>query len=447
MTKKISYCVHHSDVVATAACFRCGNPICFNCELNLFGRKFCSGQCAVIFIFRAFFKVIFWPLTPLRKFSGRGWLELFMFSGLAVCLFFIWKLNREIKAIGKEGKTSAPYSALADTAASILPKVMRPTEGGMVFSNTLSISGQAESNRIISLSVDGKLKQVLLPEKGQFLFKNVRLHRGNNQIEVHALSEKGDVSTLQILTLHYASPTLTYLTADFRRGLLNRKQVALTFDGGSINNVADEILDVLKDKGVKCTFFLTGNFIKNYPQTVKRIASEGHEVGSHTWNHPHLTSFAQDRKHITLPHINSNKLKSELNRAASQYKISTGREMVPLWRAPYGEYNEEILKWAAAAGYKHIGWTVGRGWEENMDTMDWVTDKNSQAYHTSDEILEKLLKHGKGKKNGSNGAIILMHLGTNRKDDFPHKKLPQIITELEKMGYELVKITDMLSQN
>ena len=125
----------------------------------------------------------------------------------------------------------------------------------------------------------------------------------------------------------------------------------------------------------------------------------------------------------------------------------TGQEMVPLWRAPFGEYNYEILDWAARAGYKHVGWTVGRGWEETMDTLDWVADKNSTAYHTSEEIVEKNVNYGKGRKNGSNGAIILMHLGTNRKDDFPHKKLPEIIDGLKKKGYDLVTVTKMLEED
>ena len=117
--------------------------------------------------------------------------------------------------------------------------------------------------------------------------------------------------------------------------------------------------------------------------------------------------------------------------------------MSALWRAPYGYYNEEILEWAAKTGYKHIGWTVGRGWEENMDTLDWVKDKDSKVYHSADEIAEKILNYADKKGAGANGAIILMHLGSLRNDDFPHKKLPDIIEGLQKKGYELVTISEM----
>ena len=168
MTKKITYCVHHPDTVATEKCSRCGNPICYNCEVKMFGRIYCSGQCLFMVIIKFFFKVLFWPLFPLKKLSRRGWVELVLITGLAVCLFFIWKLNRDIRIMEEEGRARPFYSIMSDTTGVRQPKVMEPTRGGMVTSNTITVSGQAESNRIISLSIDGKLKKVILPEKGRF---------------------------------------------------------------------------------------------------------------------------------------------------------------------------------------------------------------------------------------------------------------------------------------
>ena len=101
--------------------------------------------------------------------------------------------------------------------------------------------------------------------------------------------------------------------------------------------------------------------------------------------------------------------------------------------------------WAAEAGFKHVGWTVGQGWEESMDTLDWVADKNSTAYRSAEEIAEKILNYGKGRNTGANGAIILMHLGSEREDDFPHKKLPEIIDGLKQDGYQLLTISKILA--
>jgi peptidoglycan/xylan/chitin deacetylase (PgdA/CDA1 family) len=259
------------------------------------------------------------------------------------------------------------------------------------------------------------------------------------------MTPEGQSSILQTLWIRYEHPTIPYLARDFKRGSTRFKKVALTFDGGSINNAADEILDILKRKGVRCTFFLTGEFIRRYPETVKKIHAGKHEVGNHTWSHPHLTSYAQNRIHNTLDDISEKKLTSELTKAASLYRMVTGAEMAPLWRAPYGEYNNEILVWAARAGYRHVGWTTGRGWEGTMDTLDWVADTNSEAYYTADEIAEKILDLARRKGGGANGGVILMHLGTNRNEDFPHQKLPDIIQGLEDEGYSLSTITEMMA--
>ena len=458
MSQKTYYCVNHPGVVATDVCSRCGKRICYNCRIEAFGRIFCSTHCVVMFmfkkalkdifsVFKKLMKLTFWPFRMAAKFSWKNWAVLILGLGVITSLYFLWTLSREIKSL----KTKPPEKEIGkttiDTSKIPPPKIFRPTRGGMVFSNTLSIAGEADDNRIVSLSINGKLIRAVLPKNGKFKFERIQLRRGDNRLEVRAITEDGKVSTLQTLVLTYASPTLRYLSKSFTRGPLNRKEVALTFDGGSINNAAKPILDILREKNVKCTFFLTGEFIRRYPDTVRRIAAEGHEVGNHTWNHPHLTTYAENGKQNTLPGITPEKIKMEFSKTAALFKVVTGHEMVHFWRAPYGEYNKQILMWAAQAGYKHVGWTVGRGWENTMDTFDWVADKNSKIYKTADQIAEKILNYAKGKKHGANGIIILMHLGTERKDDFPYKKLPAIIDGLRKEGYRFVKISEMTAIN
>jgi hypothetical protein len=292
--------------------------------------------------------------------------------GLGLCLIvsfiFIYRLNRNIRFLSEQ-IDSKVGTAVIDTSRIPPPKIFQPTEGGMVFSNELDITGEAEENRMIALSVDGDLKQVVLPHNGRFTFEGVKLNRGDNRLDIRAITEQGSVSTLQTLLLNYATPMLTYLAKDFLRGPANRKEIALTFDGGSIDNAAAEILDILKEKGVKSTFFLTGEFIRRYPSTVRRIAADGHEVGNHTWSHPHLTTFAENGRQNTRAGITAQSIETELSKTASLFRMATGQEMVSLWRAPFGEYNGEILRWAAQAGYMHVRWTVGQGREETMDTL------------------------------------------------------------------------------
>ncbi len=413
-----------------------------NCLITFILRGMILG---LVTIFKWIFRILFWPFRLLKKLSFKYWIRILMSLALLVSFFLIWKMSRRIQVMEQQiTKQELPFAPVDTTQLKPEP-AFQSTEGGMVFSNVIDISGKAEENRIVVLSIDGKAVEVLLPHKGHFEFKDIKLHRGQNKIEVRAITQEGVVSILQTIVMTYATPTLQYLSKEVRRGPLDWKEIALTFDGGSTNNAADEILNALKANDVHCTFFLTGEFIRRYPRTVKRILQEGHEVGNHTWNHPHLTSYAKDRKQETLPGITSEKIRQELSKTASLFKLVTGKEMAGFWRAPYGEYNAEILRWSAEAGYKHIGWTVGRGWEETMDSMDWVADKNSTAYHSADEIAEKILKYGDGKKYGANGAIVLMHLGTNRKEDFPHQKLTEIIEGLKKQGYRLVKMSDMVN--
>ncbi len=454
MVKKIYYCANHPDIVATDTCYQCKKRICYNCKINAFGLIFCSAQCLAVYSAMGLTRIVFtllrglimgltWPFRAVTKGTARGWAVAILGLGLLTSFFFIWKLTEDVQSLEQNLRDKMLLEGVIDTTQIAPPTILKPTDSGMVTSTTLDIVGEAEGDRIVSLSIDGKLIQALVPKEGTFAFNDVRLRRSVNRIEIQAIGKDGRTSPLQTLTVTHGPPSLTYLARDFRRGSLTKKEVAITFDGGSINNAADEILDVLKDREVQSTFFLTGEFIRQYPQTVKRIASEGHEVGNHTWSHPHLTSFAQNRRQATLPGITDQTMASEFEKTASLYGLVTSTKMVPFWRAPYGEYNPEILRMAARAGYKHVGWTVGRGWDETMDTLDWVADKNSNAYYSADEITDKILNYGNGRTNGSNGVIILMHLGTHRQDDFPHKKLPQIIDGLREMGYKLVKVSEM----
>ena len=450
MARKVTTCANHSDIAASEKCYECGKRLCYNCIFHAFDRVFCGFQCIVVFVVKHMVRGVFgltrWiarvlllPFRWFRKLSGRGWVEALLCAGLIICFFFIIRLRMTLRSV-ESGVTQ--IESVADSTGIAAPVISLPNEGGMVTSNTLDIVGEAEGNRMISLSIDGRLKRVVLSEGGRFVFEGVRLHRGQNRLDVRAVAEDGRVSTLQTLVLTYANPTHKYLSRDFTRGHRRRKEIALTFDGGSIDNAADEILDFLKEKDVACTFFLTGTFIREYPETVKRIVQESHEVGNHTWSHPHLTSFAENRRHRTLEGVDAELMENELSRTASLFQVVTGTDMAGLWRAPFGEYNEEILGWAAGSGYKHVAWTVG---DETMDTMDWVADKESSAYRTAEEVEARILRFADGGNGGANGAIVLMHLGTHREDDFPHHKLPSIIDALRERGYRLVTITEMLS--
>ena len=231
---------------------------------------------------------------------------------------------------------------------------------------------------------------------------------------------------------------------DITRGDLTVREVVFTFDGGDEANVAGEILDILWARRIQTTIFLTGQFIRVYPDLVRRMVDEGHEVGNHTDAHPHLTTYEKNHRQQTLPNVTREFLVGQLRRAEESFRRLTGQAMAPYWRAPYGEHNAEIRAWAAEAGYRHISWTRGAGTAEDLDTRDWVTDRSSRIYRSREEIATRILEFGRGRPEGLNGGIVLMHLASHRKTDRPHEGLPTLLRTLQSQGYRIVTVSELL---
>jgi len=220
----------------------------------------------------------------------------------------------------------------------------------------------------------------------------------------------------------------------------------LTFDGGSEANVVGEILDSLRAANVRATMFLTGQFIRLHPDWIRRMVADGHEVANHTDTHPHLTTYAANRRQHTLPIVTREFLNGQLRQAAASFRTITGKAMAPFWRAPYGEHNREIRAWAAEAGYSHVSWTQGVGTAEDLDTRDWVADRSSHIYRSRAEIATRILEFGRGRPEGLSGGIVLMHLNSNRQTDRPHDGLPDLLKALQRQGYRLVTISRLLQR-
>ncbi|MCK5145429.1 polysaccharide deacetylase family protein [bacterium] len=452
--KKLKFCINHPDVAATETCFECAVPICYNCSLDLFGHAFCSHRCASLYmganlirgiaiLIGGVFRMAGRIFTSLLAVSPRGIVSILLAMGLIACLFFIRRMDLQIHELREVDSSIQQSGDVATVPLIKSPEIVAPA-GGTVHSNVITVTGVAEADRIISITVNGQLREVQLPQDEEFKFENISLKRGENRLEVRAMSSDGHVSVLETILIKYSDLVLSSLAKDFRRGPLNREEVAFTFDGGAEDNAASDILDSLKKNNVKGTFFLTGVFIRRFPDIACRIINEGHEVGNHTWSHPHLTSFATDRKHTTLPGITRDSFMTELLRTEDLFEKTTGAAMKKFWRAPFGEYNREIMHWAAEAGYRHIGWSGGRGWKNNGDTMDWVVDTSSVLYHTADEIVDKVINFGVDQTYGASGTILLMHLGTHRKEQPVHLQLGKMLAGLKQRGFSAVKISEML---
>lgn len=237
-----------------------------------------------------------------------------------------------------------------------------------------------------------------------------------------------------------AAPRTPVATAvSFNRGPRDRREVLLSFDGGAHATGAGEIIDTLSAAGVTTTFFLTGEFIRNQPALVRRLVAEGHEIGNHLDTHPHLTTWETNRRHHTRPEVHRAWLQAQLDTTANAFRQATGQELAPLWRAPYGEVNDDILRWAQEVGWQHIGWT------RSLDSLDWVANPDSSIYRSADEIARRLVDLPHTDRRGGRGAIVLMHLGSDRpRPDRMARVLPQIIAAYRELGFEFVTASAMM---
>lgn len=459
---KDNICKNHPYRKASRKCFYCKEPICTTCQILKSHHYFCSKKHYRLFMIQELKSKL---LASVKKFQSgfkTGWTKIkshpsyviYSLLGIGLLVSFILnavnlsqlkKMQREIYGVRKSVQTSDSVRTVEEMARHIdTLTVYSPPANAMVIQNRFDIDGESDNNRVVTLSLNGELLEALLVKDGKFSFKNVKAKPGDNNFVVRSISEDGSGVVLEKINFTYATPTPSYLAKDFSRGGLDEKRIALTFDGDYEDNITSEILDILKEENVRCTLFITGRFMRRYGDLVKRMMEENHVIGNHTWTHPHLTSFEKNRKHDTLPDISEKLLHQELMKTAELFYQITRKKMAPYWRAPYGEHNAEIRTWAAGAGFRQIGWTLGKSWADGMDTLDWVADTSATYYHSADEIAEKIITFGDGKKSGANGAVILMHLGSQRNGDYPHLKLPQIIQEMKKKGYTFVTIPEML---
>lgn len=198
------------------------------------------------------------------------------------------------------------------------------------------------------------------------------------------------------------------------RGDPTLKQVALTFDDGPDGQFTPRVLDVLRQAGVKATFFVVGLRAMAHPEVLRRIVAEGHEIGNHTFHHPLLTR------------VNAWRLSEELISTDRVLRSITGRP-VTLFRPPYGASNPAILKAATGAGYRLVLWDI--------DSQDWM------PHQTTAGVLQQVLP------NLRNGAIILQHAAGGRGEDLTDtvQALPQIIAAIQARGYRMVTVSELLT--
>lgn len=187
-----------------------------------------------------------------------------------------------------------------------------------------------------------------------------------------------------------------------------KKQVALSFDVIQGNTKIQKILEILAEHQVKATFFVTGEWVKSFPEEVKAVCAAGHDLGNYGDNHTDMVRLDNEGK------------TAELMGVQKKVKDLTGTDM-KLFRPPYGSYDNAVIHNARENGYYAIQWSV--------DSLDWK-DYGTEA------IVETVCNH----KNLENGAIIRMHNGAK----YTAEALDRILAALQEQGYELVPVSELI---
>lgn len=196
-----------------------------------------------------------------------------------------------------------------------------------------------------------------------------------------------------------------------QKGVTNKPYIALTYDAGDGAAATLQILDILEKHNIKATFFLTGEWSEKYPDIGKRIVDLGHEIGNHTFSHPDLTQMSKSE------------IVNEVIKTENAIKRLANADCKPLFRPPFGAWNQEVLEVVGEIGYTYsIYWSI--------DTIDW---KEPDA----DVIVSRVME------NVKSDEIILMHL-----EYFNTAKATEMmIPKLKDLGYQFVCVSELLKSN
>lgn len=185
--------------------------------------------------------------------------------------------------------------------------------------------------------------------------------------------------------------------------------VALTFDAGTEDGGAGaQILDILRERGLHVTFFLSGHWVDHNPDLARQILADGHELANHSYSHPDLT------------HLSDDQIVYELDYTDQVVWDTVGVHTRPYFRPPFGARNRRVLDVAAASGFRSIYWS--------LDSGDWLPRASAGA------VADKILRYA------APGDIVVEHVGAQASAE----ALPVILDEFAQRGWRVGTVSEVL---
>lgn len=186
------------------------------------------------------------------------------------------------------------------------------------------------------------------------------------------------------------------------------KIVALSFDAAWGNEDTQTLIDILNKYSINTTFFVVGEWVDRYPESVKALYENGNEIMNHSSDHAHFSSLSTEQ------------ISEDLSRCNEKIQAITGVSPT-LFRCPYGEYDDHVINAVNSMGMTAVQWDV--------DSLDW---KGLSAQEIEKRVLERVQP----------GSIVLFH---NAAENTP-QALPGIIESLLADGYSIVPVSQILLQ-
>lgn len=185
----------------------------------------------------------------------------------------------------------------------------------------------------------------------------------------------------------------------------NGKNIYLTFDAGYDNGVLKQILEVLREKKVAATFFVTGDFVERFTPLLKEMINDGHLIGNHSYSHR------------TIDKLNGEMIIKDAQKLEEVYYNKTNSVLAKIYRPPEGRFTNESLKTLKDAGYKTYFWSIA--------LVDWKGTKIDSYKGVMDNLHD--------------GAILLLHTVSKSNAD----ALSRIIDDIRNQGYQFKLVTEI----